>query len=424
MKQVSEKHWQYLGRVLENGIKAIDIRRAETFDMAMAKFIEASDTLGLDDLVSTARKFLGFRSEYLTTGWNEEAAATLSFSMGTLLEKMQSMNYGPDFLGGLDEVSLYLDFFAEPPPSDAGREEDAPDASLPGIEAGEEPKAFPASDFQELSSLSPQASDLQSSTLDPHLQEEEPATPISPPLLSPKTEPRVPPNLPPDTVRVPTPVEWETSSRSFSAEPAVSGTATHDFADEPDEPPGYVIDFFDWYKELLDFDPASPAFEFLAEEFCLKGMWQEAAEICRRGLIYHPRHLRGHVLLGWALWNLGEWKESEKVLDTARKDLEKNAVLYRILAELADRRKQREQSLFFMDLYHRLGSEEKAEFMADPAFSKSPGELRPTDGGILDLLETWILQTRTTSTKTIQRRTLFEESDRQELKELLRKALH
>jgi len=59
MKQVSEKHWQYLGRVLENGIKAIDIRRAETFDMAMAKFIEASDTLGLDDLVSTARKFWG-----------------------------------------------------------------------------------------------------------------------------------------------------------------------------------------------------------------------------------------------------------------------------------------------------------------------------------------------------------------------------
>ncbi|MBP8645743.1 MAG: hypothetical protein KBH99_06450 [Syntrophobacteraceae bacterium] len=421
MKQVSEKHWQYLGRVLENGIKAIDARRAETFDMAMAKFIEASDTLGLVDLVSTARKFLGFRSEHLTTGWNEEAAATLSFSMGTLLEKMQSMNYGPDFLGGLDEVSLYLDFFAEPPPPDPGREEDAQDASLPGNEAGTEPEILPASDFQGSSSLPSQASDLQSSTLDLHPQEEEPATPISPPSVSPKSEHRVPPDLPPDTVPVPTPVETEISSRPFSAEPAISGTATHDLADEP---LGYVIDFFDWYKELLAFDPASPAFEFLAEEFCLKGMWQEAAEICRRGLIYHPRHLRGHVLLGWALWKLGEWKESEKVLDTARKDLEKNAVLYRILAEIADHRKQREQSLFFMDLYHRLGSEEKAEFTADPVFSKSPGESRPTDGGILDLLEAWILQTRTTSTKTIQRRTLFEESDRQELKELLRKALH
>ena len=55
------------------------------------------------------------------------------------------------------------------------------------------------------------------------------------------------------------------------------------------------------YREILQLDPGSRVFGMLAEELCAVGEWEEAAEVCGKGLLFHPDHMRARMLLGWAL---------------------------------------------------------------------------------------------------------------------------
>lgn len=87
---------------------------------------------------------------------------------------------------------------------------------------------------------------------------------------------------------------------------------------------GSTMDRLNWYKEVLKVDPTSYISFLAAEELCAKGLWEEAIEMCRRGLTFHPSHLRGRVLLGQALWETGRCEEAEATLLAAREDLEKN----------------------------------------------------------------------------------------------------
>lgn len=95
------------------------------------------------------------------------------------------------------------------------------------------------------------------------------------------------------------------------------------------------MDIVKQYEELLKLDPGSKAFASLAEELCYRGFWEGAAKVCRQGLNHHPQHLRGRVLLGWALKETGELEEAENVLLEAEGEIRKNALLFRLLAELA-----------------------------------------------------------------------------------------
>ena len=95
------------------------------------------------------------------------------------------------------------------------------------------------------------------------------------------------------------------------------------------------MDIVKQYEELLKLDPGSIAFAPLAEELCYRGFWEGAVKVCRQGLTHHPQHLRGRVLLGWALKELGESDEAEKVLVEVEGEVQKNALLFRLLAELA-----------------------------------------------------------------------------------------
>lgn len=97
------------------------------------------------------------------------------------------------------------------------------------------------------------------------------------------------------------------------------------------------MDIVKRYEELLKLDPGSVAFAPLAEELCYRGFWEGALKVCRQGLAHHPHHLRGRVLLGWALKELGEHQEAETVLEEAEGEIQKNALLFRLLAELAKR---------------------------------------------------------------------------------------
>lgn len=112
----------------------------------------------------------------------------------------------------------------------------------------------------------------------------------------------------------------------------------------------------DRYRELLQLDPSSQIFVTLAEALCSRKAWVEAVSVCRRGLNFHPQDLAGRVLLGWSLWESGEHEEGESILQDARKDLEKNAVLYKILAAAAERNGDAESSSEMMKRYHAIAS--------------------------------------------------------------------
>lgn len=94
-------------------------------------------------------------------------------------------------------------------------------------------------------------------------------------------------------------------------------------------------DAMQMYREMLKLDPRSPVFVLLAEELSAAGKWEETAEVCRKGLQYHPDHLRARTLLGSALMELGDVEESEKVLLEVEGEFRKNSVIFKMLSEFA-----------------------------------------------------------------------------------------
>lgn len=89
------------------------------------------------------------------------------------------------------------------------------------------------------------------------------------------------------------------------------------------------------YREMLKLDPSSRVFAMLAEELCASGDWEEAAQVCRRGLRFHPGNMRPRVLLGLALMELGEVEESERILLEVQEEMRRSSVTFKVLAELA-----------------------------------------------------------------------------------------
>jgi len=89
------------------------------------------------------------------------------------------------------------------------------------------------------------------------------------------------------------------------------------------------------YTEMLKLDPGSRIFALLAEELCAAGDWEKVAEVCRQGLAHHPDHLRSRVLLGWALMEMGEAEESERILLEIVEDVRKSTIIFRLLSEFA-----------------------------------------------------------------------------------------
>jgi tetratricopeptide (TPR) repeat protein len=89
------------------------------------------------------------------------------------------------------------------------------------------------------------------------------------------------------------------------------------------------------YREMLKLDPKSRVYALLAEELCDAGEWEEAAEVCRKGLRFHSDHFRSRVLLGWALMELGEVDESGRILMDIYDEIRKNAVIFKLLSEFA-----------------------------------------------------------------------------------------
>lgn len=89
------------------------------------------------------------------------------------------------------------------------------------------------------------------------------------------------------------------------------------------------------YRQMLKLDSRSRVFALLAEELCGAGKWEEAAEVCKKGLLCHPDHLRSRVLLGWALMEMGDASQSERILLNVVEDIRKSAMIFKLLSEFA-----------------------------------------------------------------------------------------
>jgi predicted Zn-dependent protease len=119
---------------------------------------------------------------------------------------------------------------------------------------------------------------------------------------------------------------------------------------------GTAMDIVKEHEELLKLDPGFEAFAPLAEELCARALWSEAVSLCRQGLSFHPEHFRGRVLLGWALMELGESEEAEKALRKAEGQIQKNAQLFKLLAQFAEQAGDGERMERLLSIYRNLGS--------------------------------------------------------------------
>ena len=107
-------------------------------------------------------------------------------------------------------------------------------------------------------------------------------------------------------------------------------------------------------EALIELDPDSGTFTALADECCSRGLWAEAVRVCRQGLTFQPEHLRGRVLLGWALKELGKWDEAERVLKAVAEEIQRNALLFSLLAEIVEKGGDMKRAELFLDIGQNL----------------------------------------------------------------------
>ena len=91
-------------------------------------------------------------------------------------------------------------------------------------------------------------------------------------------------------------------------------------------------------KRRVQQDPASIAFAALAEEYRRLGLFHDAIETCRAGLLRHPAYLSARVTLGRALVALGEYDEAEAQLEQVVRVAPDNLAAIRALADIHHKR--------------------------------------------------------------------------------------
>jgi cellulose synthase operon protein C len=91
-------------------------------------------------------------------------------------------------------------------------------------------------------------------------------------------------------------------------------------------------------RRRVDADPTSIAFAALAEEYRRLGQFQEAVNVCRRGLERHPAYLSAKVTLARALIELGQLDEAQRELDEVLRIAPENLAAIRARADVHHRR--------------------------------------------------------------------------------------
>jgi tetratricopeptide (TPR) repeat protein len=87
------------------------------------------------------------------------------------------------------------------------------------------------------------------------------------------------------------------------------------------------------YLKMYQADPRSRVFAPLAEAYRKAGLLDEAIEICRDGIRFHPHFIGGRVALARALFDKGDYEGTLRELDSVVLDAPDNLVAQRLVAE-------------------------------------------------------------------------------------------
>jgi tetratricopeptide (TPR) repeat protein len=91
-------------------------------------------------------------------------------------------------------------------------------------------------------------------------------------------------------------------------------------------------------KRRVQRDPASISFAALAEEYRRLGLFAEAIDASRAGLLRHPSYISARVTLGRALIEVGEFDEASSELEQVLRSAPENLAAIRALADIHRRR--------------------------------------------------------------------------------------
>ena len=98
-------------------------------------------------------------------------------------------------------------------------------------------------------------------------------------------------------------------------------------------------------RRRLEKDPGSLAFAQLAEELRREGSFREAVQVSRAGLDHHPTYWSARVTLGRALLALDRLDDAHRELSAVLRAAPENLAALRGLAELHERRGERDAAL-------------------------------------------------------------------------------
>jgi hypothetical protein len=101
----------------------------------------------------------------------------------------------------------------------------------------------------------------------------------------------------------------------------------------------------DELRRRVEADPTSIAFAALAEEYRRLGRYQDAVDVCRRGLERHPAYLSARVTLGRALIELDQLDAGARELEQVLSAAPENLAAIRALAEVHRRRGELPESV-------------------------------------------------------------------------------
>lgn len=127
-------------------------------------------------------------------------------------------------------------------------------------------------------------------------------------------------------------------------------------------------------KRRVQQDPASIAFAALADEYRRMGLFHDAIETCRAGLLRHPAYLSARVTLGRALLEIGEFDEAEAQLEQVVKVAPDNLAAIRALADIHHRRGDSPESYAVHADAAHAGSEPQPAEMPAPTAAPPPPE--------------------------------------------------
>ena len=131
-------------------------------------------------------------------------------------------------------------------------------------------------------------------------------------------------------------------------------------------------------RRRVDADPTSIAFAALAEEYRRLGQFQEAVDVCRRGLERHPAYLSAKVTLARALIELSQLDEAQRELDEVLRIAPENLAAIRARADVHHRRGYLPETFDFDAAQREAEREVAAPAPAEVPVVDAPAEVEPT----------------------------------------------